>query len=245
MLVVDLEAAVRLDADRLEPDALRAGSPADRDQELLASIASPRPPAPPHLPVPARPRSPWCRCARPRRVSRSAVGHLLARERLLVRSTDPRLDQGHLGPEASPRLCQLDADRAAAEHDQARRDPLRGGRLAVVPGLGLAQPVDRRDRRVGAGRDAPPPCRRPARRRPPSPGARRRAAAPAEELDAALLEPRQLAGVVEVVDHLVAAAQRRLGVQLAGDRLGGPRDAARPRRAASAGRSSAFDGMQA
>ena len=45
--------------------------------------------------------------------------------------------------------------------------------------------------------------------------------AAAEQLDAPLLEPRKLHRVVEVVDHLVAAGQRRLGVQLARHRLRG------------------------
>ncbi len=60
----------------------------------------------------------------------------------------------------------------------------------------------------------------------------------------AILEPRQLGAVVEVVDDLVAARERRGHVELATGGLGGARDA--PRLAsACAGRSSAFDGMHA
>ena len=66
----------------------------------------------------------------------------------------------------------------------------------------------------------------------------------ADELDAALLEPRELGAVVEVVDDLVAAVEHGGDVELAGDRLGGAGTAA-PRRAPRAGRSSALDGMQA
>ena len=49
----------------------------------------------------------------------------------------------------------------------------------------------------------------------------------AEELDPVFLQPGQLAGVVEVVDHLVAAGEDRLRVELAGHRL---RDAGDPAR---------------
>ena len=42
----------------------------------------------------------------------------------------------------------------------------------------------------------------------------------AKQLDAAFLQPGQLAGVVEVVDHLVAAVEDRLRVEVAGDRGG-------------------------
>ena len=48
----------------------------------------------------------------------------------------------------------------------------------------------------------------------------------AEQLDPALLEPGQLAGVVEVVDHLVAAVEHRLGVEIPGHRLRTPGHAA-------------------
>ena len=66
----------------------------------------------------------------------------------------------------------------------------------------------------------------------------------AVELDALVLEPRQLAAVVEVVDDLVAAVEHGLDVELAGHRLGGAGDAAHLAQDLL-GRSSAFDGMQA
>ena len=66
----------------------------------------------------------------------------------------------------------------------------------------------------------------------------------AEQLDARAPRARGAGGVVEVVDHLVAAGEHGGDVQLAGDRLRGAGD---PRTSASAsyGRSSAFEGMQA
>ena len=67
----------------------------------------------------------------------------------------------------------------------------------------------------------------------------------AEELDPAFLQPRQLARVVEVVDHLVAAGEDRLAGRA---RRSPPRATPGTRRASassSPGRSSAFEGMQA
>jgi hypothetical protein len=48
----------------------------------------------------------------------------------------------------------------------------------------------------------------------------------AEQLDVAVLEPRELGGVVEVVDDLVAAGEGGSDVEVARDRLGGAADAA-------------------
>ena len=122
------------------------------------------------------------------------------------------LDQGD-------RRCRASTRPAPARRRPARRrarscspgTSLRGRRLAVVPG---ARP--RRGRRSAA---SPRCCR--WRRRPPcaprsdvvaddhAPLAVEPALA-AEQLDPALLQPGQLAGVVEVVDHLVAAVEHRL-----------------------------------
>ena len=63
------------------------------------------------------------------------------------------LDERHLAAEAAHGLRHLDADRPAAEHEQAARDGLHAGRLAVGPdALELAQARDRRHDRIGAGR---------------------------------------------------------------------------------------------
>ena len=55
------------------------------------------------------------------------------------------LDERHLAAEAAHGLRHLDADRAAAEHEQAARDGLHAGRLAVGPdAVELAQARHRR-----------------------------------------------------------------------------------------------------
>ena len=60
-------------------------------------------------------------------------------------------DERHLAAEAAHGLRELDADRTAAEHEQAPRDRLHAGRLAVRPhAVELAQARDRRHERVGA-----------------------------------------------------------------------------------------------
>ena len=67
------------------------------------------------------------------------------------------------------------------------------------------------------------------------------AAVPAYERDAALLEPRQLRGVVELVDHLVAPREHAARVGAFGADAGNA-----PRLGEElAGRSSAFEGMHA
>ena len=132
---------------------------------------------------------------------------LLGGERLLARrsrAARPRASDD-LRPERRPRLRELDADDAAAEDHEALRAPPspsspRGSPTAATsarPGIGgIDGPLPvatmtalRGDEHVVADRDAPL-------------AVEPRVAA--HELDAALLEPRQLARVVEVVDHLVA-----------------------------------------
>ena len=70
-----------------------------------------------------------------------------ARARALSTSDD-------LAAEPANGLRHLDADRPAAEHEQAARDGLHAGRLAVGPdAIELAQPRHGRDDRLRAGRD--------------------------------------------------------------------------------------------
>ena len=66
------------------------------------------------------------------------------------------LDQGDGAAHPPQRLRHLDTHRPAAEHQQPARQlaGLEAGHLAVRPdALQLAQPVDRRDHRIGTGRD--------------------------------------------------------------------------------------------
>ena len=105
---------------------------------------------------------------------RLAEGRGLAREHPVV-----ALDQHDLSAEAAHDLGQLEAGRAAAEHDQPPRHRLHPGRLARRPqALELAQALHGRDERIGAGRehDVPRlvdrPCR-PRRRRARRAGPRR------------------------------------------------------------------------
>ena len=210
---------------------------------LAAARARRSTPAPP-----ASTRSTWApvRTSTPKLLAQRR-GDFLAGEGLLAREQVlAALDQGHLRPERRPGLGELAADRAAAEHDHALRDLLRGGRVAVVPGLDRVEAVDRRHRRAAAGGDDDRLARRSGRRRRPttrrSPSKR---AGAAEEVDLAFFQPGQLDRVVEVVDHLVAAGEDRLRVELAVAADRHARACVAPRRAASAGRSSAFEGMQA
>jgi hypothetical protein len=119
------------------------------------------------------------------------------------------LNQGDLSAEA-----ELAADRPAAEHDHALGHLLGRGRIAVVPGFDSVESVDRRHRCFAAGgdhdcslgaenlaADADSPLGLEARLAP-------------EQVDLAFFQPRQLPRVIEVVDHLVAAIEDRLRLEL-------------------------------
>ncbi len=119
------------------------------------------------------------------------------------------MDERHLRAEGRPRLRHLDTDDAAAEDREPRRHLLGGRRLDVRPGAGIAQAVDVGDQRARPGRDDHGLARdellavvRATFDDDPALAVEARAAT--HERDAVLLEPRQLARVVEVRDHLVA-----------------------------------------
>ena len=148
-------------------------------------------------------------------------GDLLAGEGLLAgKDAVGALDQGDRGPQRRPSLGKLRADRPAAEHDHALRDHLRGGRVAVVPGPDRVEAVDRRHRRAAAGGEHDDPIRGQGRVADRHPPLSIEVPLAAEQLDPVLLEPRQLRGVAEVVDDLVAAGEDPVGVEVAGHRLG-------------------------
>ena len=96
------------------------------------------------------------------------------------------------------------------------RDLLRGRRLAVGPGVvDRVQPLDRRHRGQRAGGEDDGARRLELLVADPHPPLAGELADAAHERDAAVLEPRQLRRVVEVVDDLVAAVEHRRHVELA------------------------------
>ena len=124
------------------------------------------------------------------------------------------VDEGDLAAEARHGLRHLDADRSAAEHEQASGDGLHAGGIAAAPHtLELAQAGDGRHERIGAGRHddvlggmthaVDLDCARPGE---PS--------VAAQQLDARLGEPALLTGVGVVGDHEVPPGQRRLDIDV-------------------------------
>ena len=124
------------------------------------------------------------------------------------------LDQGDLAAEATHGLRHLDADRPSAQHEQAARNGLHTGHLAVGPdALELAQAGDRRDDRVGAVRehDVVGGVALAVDLDDPGPG---EPAAAAQQVDAVVGQPALLAGVGVVGDHEVTPGERRLDVDV-------------------------------
>ena len=132
------------------------------------------------------------------------------------------VDERHLAAEATHGLCQLDADRAGAENQQAARDGFHAGRFAAAPdALELAQAGDGRHDRVGSGREddvlgAVGHAVDFDHARSGEP------AGAAQQLDASVGQPALLSGVGVVRHHEVAPSQRRGDVDLrAGGRVAG------------------------
>jgi hypothetical protein len=102
-----------------------------------------------------------------------------------------------------------------------------GGDFAIRPGAGVRQSRDRWHRRAAADRDHDRLARDQHLVTHADPALAVQTAVAAHQLDVARLEPRHLVSVVEPVDDLVAAAQRRADVDLAADDLRGARHACR------------------
>ena len=177
---------LRVDADRLQPDAFHdAGAPRRHEQFLrvqrLAVVHR-------HAHAAARAA---CRChdapeaehdtLRLQRFDDCPQRERLEQRRVLGR---PALQHSHLGcAERLPRLRHLQSDDAPADDDEALRYALRRRDLTARPRFGLDQPLDGRHEGQRSLLRAPRPCSPPVRRcccRPPSRPRRasRRRAAP-------------------------------------------------------------------
>ena len=210
---LDVAALARLDADRLEAEA-----------------------------VGARPRARWrpAACRRAARAARGTRGRTRRRRAARREACWPKQELDAVGLEHSAeRLAERRAARGAARAPCPRRAPPRrpcarapapsrrrpGRRRGSGAGAGTSlspvasrfvqtpsssrRPVDRRDHGIGAGRDHD--VRRSSRPSPSTstaPGPAMPAVA-AEQLDALLLEPLGLRRVVVVRDHEVAPLERR------------------------------------
>ena len=158
------------------------------------------------------------------------VGDLFSGEGLLPgEEAGERLDEDDPAAKGRPGLGQLDADDAAAEDQQAVGDLLDRGRLPVGPRLGLSEAGNRGHRGGASGRDHNRPAGlvgRFADGDPTRAGLRRlEPAEAADQGDPEVFDPRELDGVVEVVDDVVAALERDRRVETPADRLGRAGDA--------------------
>ena len=247
--VVDLEEAVLvgLDPDRVEAEVVGVGLAADGDEDLLAPRPRRRRPA--RRSRRRRPRGPLGqvadRTSTPKR-PRSAAATSSPAKGSSRRAGAAALDQRHLRPQRRPGLRRARADRAAAEHDHARRDPSRRWSRR-----GCSRPGPSRGRRSAASRHRgrwrrSSPARRSASSSPTRSGrCRRNVSLAAVEVDLRVLPARA-----------AAPSRPHRGSPRRGGRGSRAVRARRHRRPAtpgmrlasartSAGRSSAFEGMQA
>ncbi len=155
------------------------------------------------------------------------------------------LHQGDLGAQRRPRLGQLAAHRAPAQDGETLRDRLGGRGLPVGPRRDLAQAGDRRDGGTAADGDHHRPASLQDLIADPDQSLALEPGLTAVEDDAALLDPRELRGIVEIVDDLVAAGEHDGRVKGAGHRLRGAGDALDLGQELRPGRSNALDGMHA
>ena len=204
---VDRDAVpVGLDADRLQADALDTRAPPGGDQQAvaaqLATVIQLE-----HVVRAVVPRRRGVDTQR--QLDALAAQHVA--ERLPERRGLPwkhvvtAFDQRHLAAETADGLRHLDADRAAAEHEHPPGHGLHPGHLAVGPEpIDLAQARDRRDERVGAGRDDDVLGRVADAVHLDGARSREPAGAP-QQVDPGVGQPPHLAGVGVLRDHEVAA----------------------------------------
>ena len=242
--LVDRDVLPRLEPDRVEPDVGRARRPPDRDEDLVrvdrlrrrrARRARRR------SATPRRPSSPSRTSTPP---SRSAVVDLRARERLLALDQPlAAVHERHLRAQGRPRLRHLDADHAAAEHEQ----PAGGTRFAVVAsmfvhGRASREPRHRRDRRRAPAREHHRAPRDAGRRRRRARAARRRAGRARGR--ARRLAPRATGSCDESSRSWTTSSRRASTASTSSAPVATP-GTRRASAASSTGRRSAFDGMHA
>ena len=208
-----------LHADRLQAKPVHAGAPAGgHEQAVAAQFAAVVEDQ--HVVLSVAPRS--GRVHAKQQLDAIGAQHLaerFAQRRGLTREhMGGPLGEGHLAAEAPHGLGHLRADRPAAQNEQAARDRLHAGHLAVGPHAAeFAQARDGRNDRIRAGRQHDMPggvaCAVDLDRTGPG-----ELAGPPQQVDSLARQPALLPGVGVVRDHEVTPGQRRRGVELRGGR---------------------------
>ena len=136
---------VGLDADRLQADAVDARAPAGGDEQAVAAqLAAVVELEDVVLAVAPRGGRVHAEDELDAVAAQDLAERLAQRRGLAGEHVLGALDERHLAAEAAHGLRHLDADRPAAEDEQAARDGLHAGRLAVGPdAVELAQARDR------------------------------------------------------------------------------------------------------
>ena len=215
-VLVDLDAVrLGLDADGLEADPLHARAATRRDEQVVAAqlgvVVELE-----DVVLPLAPR-PCCQLSQDELdvIATEDLAESLAQRGSLVRKQVlGTLDERHLPAKPAHGLRHLDANRPAAQREEAARDRLHAGHLAVGPdALELLQAGDGRHDRVGAtGQDdVVGGVTGVAYLHHPRPG---EAPDAADQVDPVIGEPALLARVGVVGDHEVPPCERGLDVDL-------------------------------
>ena len=152
--VVNLDRLAGLEPDRLDPELGRVGPAPDRHEQLVAGHGLARVELDDHLAALGPHRRRLAALADVHAALAQGLLDVVCGKRLLLREQAVGgLDQRDLRSEAAPGLRHLHADDAAAQDRQALGHLLGRGGLAIGPGLGLGQAVDRRHDGPAAGGD--------------------------------------------------------------------------------------------
>ena len=227
-------ALIRLDAHRLQAEAVDARTPTGRDEQALAAQLAAVDLQDVVLPATARRGGLGAEDELDAVPSQHLREGLAERRRLAAQQMSATLDEDDFTPEAADGLRHLHADRPAPEDQQAARNGLHPGRFAVRPdALELSKAGNRGHDRVGAVRDhdvvgAVTDAVDLHRTRSGE------AAAATEQLDPLVGQPPLLPGVGVIGDHEIPPRKHRLDIDLrTRRRRRGPRELPRPGAAAS------------
>jgi hypothetical protein len=228
---IDMQPVTRRQTDVIQAEVLRVGRAPGRDENLVS--VDRRAVGERQMYAVCSPTSLSDLDVQVKRHTRSTQSgrHMFTGERLHPRQQPALRNERHLRAERTEGGGHLGADDPATDDGQPRRDVLYGGRLAARPRCHVRQPADGWNVSAAAGGDHDRlACLHGGRRtvrlsdgdstRPSD------ASVAADQVDAGVVQPLDLAGVAPVGGESVAPGEHRGWVQIAADGLAGSRQCA-------------------